>query len=80
MTSSRDGSRAVEVKLLSAAERRGTPVLLSASFPIIQVTLHRWQHQGGRLKETNQRSAFMLVVIINVYLATNLVDYMDGNF
>ena len=26
---------------------------------------------------TNQRRAFMLVVIIDVYLATNIADYMD---
>ena len=36
--------------LLSAAERRGTIVLLSAAVSDILVTLHRCQHRGGRVK------------------------------
>ena len=47
---------------------------------IIRVTLHRWQHRGGGVKLTNQHGAFMLVEIINVYLAMNMADSMDVTF
>ena len=71
-----------ETLVIYSLLQRGEVPLYSSQrrFPIIRVTLHRWQHQGGRVKQTNQRSAFMLVVIINVYLATNMADYMDVNF
>ena len=69
------------IKGYSPLQRGEVPLYSSLRrFPIIWVTLHRWQHQDGRVKETNQHSAFMLVMIIDVYLATNLVDYMDVNF
>ena len=69
--------------ILSTAERRGTPVLLSASVSDNSGNSPQMaapSAMGGRVKETNQCSAFMFVVIIDVYLATNLVDYMDVNF
>ena len=62
--------------------QRGEVPLYSSlrRFPIIWVNLHRWQHRAGRVKQTNQCSAFMLLVLIDVYLVTNMADYMDVNF
>ena len=42
--------------------QRGEVPLYSSlrRFPIIPLTLHRCQHRGGRVKQTNQRSTFML--------------------
>ena len=57
-------------KLLSAAERRGTPALLSASV----------SDNLGNSPQMAARSSFKLVVIIDVYLSTNMADYMDVNF
>ena len=65
--------------LLSAAERRGTPVLLSASVSDNSGNSPKMA-APWRSREMDQRSAFMLVVIIDVYLATNIADYMDVNF
>ena len=64
----------------SAAERRGTPVLLSASVSDNSGNSPQMAALRRSCEMTNQRSAFMLVVIIDVYLATNMADYMDVNF
>ena len=57
----------MQLKGYSPLQRGEVPLYSSlCRFPIIPVTLHRCQHRGGRVNYTNQRSAFMLVVIIDV--------------
>ena len=62
--------------LLFAAERRGTPVLLSAS---VSDSGNSPQMAAPRRSRERDQStqAFMLFVIIDVYLAMNMADYMD---
>ena len=64
---------------LSAAERRGTPVLLSVS---VSDDSGNSQPMAAlrRSHEIDQHSGFRLVVIIDFHLATNMADYMDVNF
>ena len=67
-------------KVLSAAERRGTPVLLSALVSDNSGNSPQMAAPRRSCEIDHQRSAFMLVVIIDVYLVTNMADYMDVNF
>ena len=69
----------ITIELLSAAERRGTLVVLSASVSDNSGNSPQMA-APGRSRERGQRRAFMLIVIIDVYLVTKLVDYMDLNF
>ena len=68
------------IKLVSTAERRGTPVLLSASVSDNSGNSPQMAALRRSCEIDNQCSAFMLVVIIHVYLAMNMADYMDVNF
>ena len=67
-------------RILSAAERRGTPVLISVSVSDNSGNSPQMVAPRRSREIDQQHSTFMLVVIIDVYLETNMADYMDVNF